>query len=229
MCGRYSVSNPGSILPELLDHDECLNVATRYNVAPSQRAPVVVVHEEQRRSVVEMRWGLIPNWAEDPTIGQRMINARAETVGEKRAFRDSLLRRRCVVAADGFYEWQKVPGGKQAYFLRLKGGTPFGFAGLWDRWCGLQGQALETFTILTTVANELLEPIHSRMPVILGKEQRDAWLSLGTDVRRLNALYESYPATGMETFPVSDYVNDPAHDSPRCLQAVSLASRSTLF
>ena len=117
MCGRYTVSNPGSILPELLDHDERLNVATRYNVAPSQRAPVVVVHEEQRRSVVEMRWGLIPNWAEDPTIGQRMINARAETVGEKRAFRDSLLRRRCVVAADGFYEWQKVPGGKQAYFL----------------------------------------------------------------------------------------------------------------
>ena len=229
MCGRYTVSGPEDILRELLDYEECPSAATRYNVAPSQFAPVVVVHEEQRRSVVEMRWGLIPNWAEEPTIGQRLINARAETVGGKKAFRDSLRCRRCVVAADGFYEWRKVPGGKQAYFSRLKSGTPFGFAGLWDRWCGLQGQTLETFTILTTVANELLEPIHSRMPVILGKEQREAWLSPGTDVHRLSALCESYPAVHMETFPVSDYVNDPAHDSPRCMQAVPLASWSTLF
>ena len=176
-----------------------------------------------------MRWGLIPNWADDPAIGHRLINARSETAGDKRAFRDSLRHRRCGVAADGFYEWQKVRGGKQAYLLRLSGGVPFGFAGLWDRWCGLRGQAFETFTILTTVANELLKPIPPRMPVILDQQQREAWLSPGADARALDVLCTPYPSVAMEAFPVGNYVNDPAHDSVRCLQAVPLPDRSTLF
>ncbi len=142
MCGRYTVSNPGEILPELVRGGSYPETAARYNVAPTQPAPVVVAGEDGSRRVVVMRWGLVPYWAEDPEIGNRMINARSETAAEKPAFRDSFKRRRCLVAADGFYEWQKVPGGKQPFLLRLTGGAPFGFAGLWDRWHGPRGRVL---------------------------------------------------------------------------------------
>ena len=167
MCGRYTVSNPGEILPELLGHDDAPEMAARYNVAPTQEAPVIVAGEDGSRRVAEMRWGLVPYWTKDPAIGNRAINARSESVADKPVFRDSFKRRRCLVAADGFYEWQKRSGGKQPFLLRLEGGAPFGFAGLWDRWHGPRGRVLESFTILTTEPNELVAPIHDRMPVVL--------------------------------------------------------------
>jgi len=228
MCGRYTVSNPGDILPELLGNDEAPEMAARFNVAPSQMAPVVVAGEDGSRRLVVMRWGLVPHWAEDPEIGQLMINARAETAAEKPAFRDSFRRRRCVVAADGFFEWQKVPGGKQPFLLRLEGGAPFGFAGLWDRWHGRRGRVLETFTVLTTAPNELLAPIHDRMPVILDSAGRDLWLRR-PPVADPSALLVPFSALAMEAVAVSDYVNDPAHDTIRCLQPVLVPRQETLF
>jgi putative SOS response-associated peptidase YedK len=229
MCGRYTVSNPGEILPELVEGGEYRETAARYNVAPTQMAPVVVAGEDGSRRVVEMRWGLVPYWAEDPEIGNRMINARSETVAEKPAFRDSFKRRRCLVAADGFYEWQKVPGGKQPFLLRLEGGAPFAFAGLWDRWHGPRGRVLESFTVLTTTPNELVAPIHDRMPVILTRQARPVWLQATARAAELRRVLTPFAAGEMEAIPVSDYVNSPAHDSLECMQPVLLPRQGTLF
>lgn len=229
MCGRYTVSNPGEILPELLGHQDFAATAPRFNVAPTQAAPVVVAGEDGSRRLESMRWGLVPYWAEDPEIGHRMINARAETAAVKPAFRDSFERRRCVVAADGFYEWRKEVGGKQPYLLRLSGGAPFGFAGLWDRWRGPGGRVLQSFTVLTTSSNELLAPIHDRMPVLLGAVARTAWLASHAAPDDLARLLRPYPAAAMEAIPVSDYVNSPAHDSLECMQPLLAPRQDALF
>jgi putative SOS response-associated peptidase YedK len=229
MCGRYTVSNPGEILPELLGHEDFPPTAARFNVAPTQDAPVVIAGDDGSRRLVAMRWGLVPYWSEDPEIGGRWINARSETVAEKPAFRDSFRRRRCVVAADGFYEWRKVPGGKQPYLLRLTGGAPFGFAGLWDRWRGPGGRVLETFTILTTTPNELVAPIHDRMPVLLDAAARGAWLASDGAPEALAGLLVPYPAAAMEAVPVSHCVNSPANDSLECMQPVLLPRQDSLF
>ncbi|MDH3404883.1 MAG: SOS response-associated peptidase [Acidobacteriota bacterium] len=229
MCGRYTVSNPGEILPELVGGGDSPEIAARFNVAPTQLAPVVIAGEDGVRRAVEMRWGLVPYWAEGPEIGSRMINARSETVAEKAAFRDSFRRRRCLVAADGFYEWQKVAGGKQPFLLRLTGGAPFGFAGLWDRWRGPRGRILESFTILTTTPNELVAPIHDRMPVILAPEGRDLWLDEAASGEALQGVLGPYAAAAMEAIAVSDYVSNPAHDSLRCMQPLLPPAQGTLF
>lgn len=230
MCGRYTVSNPGEILPELLGGEgEVPEIAARYNVAPTQDAPVVVAGEDGSRRLKLMRWGLVPYWAEDPEIGSRMINARSETAAEKPAFRDSFKRRRCLVAADGFFEWQKVPGGKQPYLLRLEGGAPIAFAGLWDRWRGSGGRVLETFTILTTAPNGLVQPIHDRMPVLLPATGRACWLDPAADPASLGELLAPYPAAAMEAVAVSGLVNSPANDSLECLQPVLAPRQGSLF
>jgi putative SOS response-associated peptidase YedK len=229
MCGRYTVSNPGAILPELLGgRGEAPEMAARYNVAPTQEAPVVVAGDDGSRRVVLMRWGLVPYWAEGPEGGARMINARSETAAAKPAFRDSFKRRRCLVAADGFFEWQKVAGGKQPYLIRLEGGAPMAFAGLWDRWRGRQARELETFTILTTSANALVQPIHDRMPAILQGSGRDRWLDSETAPSALGELLAPYPAPEMEAIAVSDLVNSPANDSLECLRPVA-ARQGSLF
>jgi putative SOS response-associated peptidase YedK len=189
----------------------------------------VVAGEDGSRRLISMRWGLVPYWAEDPGIGSRMINARAETAAEKPAFRDSFRRRRCLVAADGFFEWQKAPGGKQPYLIRLEGGAPFAFAGLWDRWRGRRGRVLETFTILTTTPNELVRPIHDRMPVILPAEARSRWLAEDAESEALRELLGPLPGEGMEAFPVSQLVNSPANDSLECLQPILPPRQESLF
>ncbi len=229
MCGRFTVTNPKAILLEVIGKDGHPEVEARYNVTPGQASTVVTVGEDGSRRLTEMRWGLVPSWVRNPTSGHRMINARVETVAEKPAFRNSVVHRRYIVAADGFYEWQRASGGKQPDLRRLHAGAPGGFAGLWDCWRSPDGHVLDTFTILTTAANALVEPIHKRMPVMLNRQQREAWLVPWTGPEGIHQFCEPFPASAMETIPVSDYVTKPAHDSVECVQAVPLPDRQTLF
>ncbi len=217
MCGRYTLSTPGAAVAELLELEQDLELAPRYNIAPTQESAVVRL-DGGRRSLEHLRWGLIPYWASEPGIGNRMINARSETVADKPAFRDSFRRRRCLVPADGFFEWRRTPAGKQPYLFRLTGGEPFAFAGLWDRWVPHDGPPIESFTILTTRPNELVEALHDRMPVILPPAQHGLWLDpRQSDRARLTDVLQPFPAGEMTAFPVSTAVNRPAHDEPACV------------
>ena len=228
MCGRYTqTANLESLTSRFGLTDTSEMFGLRYNLAPGQQAPVLIKDAFLTASL--MQWGLVPSWARNPSIGYKLINARAETLQEKPSFKKSLVDRRCLVLADGFYEWRKSAGGNQPYLIRLNKGAPFGFAGLWDCWRGSDGHVLKTFTILTTVANALVEPIHKRMPVILDRQQRDAWLLPWAGPEGIRQFCDPFPALAMETIPVSDYVNNPAHDSVKCVQAVPLPDRQTLF
>jgi putative SOS response-associated peptidase YedK len=220
MCGRFTQTAPietiarrfgVSDLPAKLPAQ-----APRYNVAPTQQ--VIIVRDDGQRVLVPMRWGLIPSWAKDPAIGNRLINARAETLAEKPSFRTAFARRRCLIVADGFYEWQKQGAAKQPMRIVLKSREPFGFAGLWDRWRTPDGEEVLTCTIVTTTANELLKPIHDRMPVILPASAEARWLDpQQTDLAKLRDLLQPYPPEEMECYPVSRLVNSPAHDTPECI------------
>ncbi|TNF78146.1 MAG: SOS response-associated peptidase [Acidobacteria bacterium] len=223
MCGRYTLSSPTDLLADLLELDSVPDLAPRYNIAPTQEAAVVrVTGETGARTLDLLRWGLIPFWSKDPGIGNRMINARAETVGEKPAYRTSFKRKRCLVPADGFYEWQATGGPKQPFYFRFEGGGPFALAGLWDRWEKGEGDPIETFTILTTEPNEVVAPVHRRMPVILDRETMAIWLDPAIeDAERLTPLLGPFPAAGMEGFPVSTFVNSPGNDTPRCIEPLT--------
>jgi putative SOS response-associated peptidase YedK len=165
-----------------------------------------------------LRWGLVPPWAEDQKIGNRLINARAETAAGKPSFRAAFKRRRCLVPADGFYEWQKVGRAKQPYYIRLKDGAPFAFAGLWEHWQGADGEIIESCTLLTTEANDLMRPIHERMPVMLKPEDFGRWLDRDAPAgKALAALLCPYPAEAMTAYPVSAHVNNPRNDGPACV------------
>ncbi len=180
----------------------------RYNIAPTQA--VIVVGDDGKRYLKAMRWGLIPSWAKDPSIGNRMINARVETLAEKPAFRAGLKKRRCIIPADGFYEWQKLGKIKQPMRIVLKTREAFGFAGLWEHWRSPDGEEILSCTIITTEANELLKAVHERMPVILTRDAEAAWLDPKTqDVEKLLPLLKQYPAEEMEFYPVSRDVNSP--------------------
>ena len=193
----------------------------RFNIAPSQPVPVVRLAPQQpqpQRELVWLRWGLIPSWAKDPAIGTRMINARAETVAEKPAYRAALRRRRCLVAADGFYEWQRTGKGKQPYFIRMRDDRPFALAGLWEAWEGPDHSSIESCTLLTTEPNELLRPIHDRMPVILPADDYQRWLDpAAEEPERLAPLLRPYPGGEMTADPVSTFVNSPANEGPKCI------------
>ena len=224
MCGRYTISAPSDVVADLFELDPPpVEFSARFNVAPTQEAPVVRMSEqENRRTLKHLRWGLIPFWAKDRSLGDRMINARAETVAEKPAYRASFKRKRCLVVADGFYEWQATGGPKQPFLFRMSSGLPFAIAGLWDRWDKGEGDPLETFTILTTTPNDVVKPAHHRMPVILSSQHYERWLDPESDNRdRLTDLLVSFPATEMEGFPVSTYVNSPANEGPRCVEPLS--------
>lgn len=218
MCGRYSITQPVDALARIYGFLERLNLPPRYNAAPTQELPVVRAGADGRRHLVLLRWGLIPSWAEDAAIGSRLINARAETVATKPAFRDSFRRRRCLVPADGFYEWQAVPGArtKRPWRIHPADGGPFAFAGLWARWEGADGTA-ESFTILTTEADAVVAPIHRRMPVILAPETFAAWLSPATGPAAAQALLAAAPPPRLTAYPVRPIVNSPANDIPDCL------------
>ena len=221
MCGRYTLSAPGSAVAELLELETTPQLVPRYNIAPTQES-AVVRSAGGGRSLAELRWGMVPYWARDPGIGGRMINARAETAATKPAFRSSLRRRRCLVPADGFFEWRRTPAGKQPYLIRLAGSEPFAFAGLWDRWVPHQGEPIESFTILTTRPNERLAPLHDRMPVILQPRHHELWLDPEeTRAERLEAALQPFPADEMTLFPVSTVVNKPANDTPECVEPLA--------
>ena len=223
MCGRYTLkASPEVVAGQFLADLPGLK-KPRYNIAPSQMVACVRgTPESQRREGVFLRWGLVPSWAKDPAIGQKLINARAETVGEKPSFRRSFRHRRCLVLADGYYEWRKEEKGKQPYYIRMKDERPFAFAGIWEHWDGGDDQTIESCAMLTTEPNELMATIHHRMPVILKPEDYDGWLdvSLQDSPRLLRFLY-SYPAGDMVAFPVSLKVNNPKFDDPACLDPLT--------
>ena len=218
MCGRFTLTtNLGAIAKRFGVARFLEEVGPRYNIAPTQT--VIVVSADGARHLTEMRWGLIPSWAKDPAIGNRMINARAETVATKPAFRAALRKRRCLILADGFYEWQPVGRRKQPVYITLKTREPFSFAGLWESWTSPDREEMKTCTIITTEANELLKPIHDRMPVILVKDAEAIWLDpTMQEPERLLSHLKPYPSDEMEVYPVSAKVNSPANDGPGCIQ-----------
>lgn len=229
MCGRFTLRTPAAAIAEQFALLAVPDFAARFNVAPSQPVPVVRMRGKGPRELVWLRWGLVPSWARDPAIGNRLINARAESAAAKPAFRAAMRRRRCLVVADGFYEWQRTGRAKQPYFLRLHGDRPFAFAGLWEAWEAPDHSTLETCTILTTAANELVRPIRDRMPVILPASGYGTWLDPAIeDPRQLMPLLAPYPSEEMEARPVGNFVNSPSHDSPQCLEAALQKSNVTL-
>jgi len=230
MCARYTLTEEiVLILKRLFIKKPLPDFAPRYNIAPSQNAPVILNEEE--KSVQLLRWGLIPSWAKDPAIGYKLINARAESIAEKPSFRAAFKKRRCLIPADGFYEWRLESDGKSKtpMRVRLKSKEPFTFAGLWETWKDPQEKEVRTFTIITTEPNEILQPIHNRMPVILKQEDEEAWLDPQTDVRHLEKILTPYSSNEMEAYAVSKLVNSPKHDSPDCIEPAIIPPPSTLL
>jgi putative SOS response-associated peptidase YedK len=220
MCGRYTLKTPVEQLSEKFQFPEIIPLKPRYNIAPSQNVAVVRrLPDDLDRKLAMLRWGLIPRWAKDPTKGAQPINAMAETAAEKPMFRDAFKRRRCLVPADGFYEWKQEGGRKQPVYIHMKDVEPFAFAGLWERWLGEEDEFIESCTILTTEPNELLVPIHNRMPVILDPSDYEQWLDPDIqDVSRLNSLLRSYPSNQMTYIPVNLRANNPRNDDALCLE-----------
>ena len=216
MCGRYTLSTPAGRLAEVFQLDSTVEITPSYNVAPTQQVAAVLEDEGGRRLEM-LRWGLVPSWADDPEIGSRMINARSETAPEKPSFRRAFRGRRCLIPADGFYEWKRENGGKQPYYFRMQDGRPFAFAGLWESWEKGDGP-LRTCAILTTRANSVLEEIHDRMPVILPHDAYNAWLDPDADREELGELMIPYPEGDLETYPVSRFVNSPRNNDERCIE-----------
>ncbi len=224
MCGRFSQTAAPEIIAEQFNVKEPLLVQPRYNIAPSQSiAAIRIDPDTTTRKLVMLRWGLIPSWAKDPKIGNQCINAKAETVAEKPSFRSAFKKRRCLVVATGFYEWQVQGKHKQPLWIGLKSKRPFAFAGLWEHWKPAEGEPLETCTIITTEPNELMKPIHNRMPVILAPTSYDQWLDpTFQKIETLNGLLRPYQSEELTAYPVSTLVNNPRHDTPQCLEPVSV-------
>jgi putative SOS response-associated peptidase YedK len=222
MCGRFTQAADGEIIAQVFELPEPPELPRRYNIAPTQNVAAVRAAEGSGRELVQLHWGLIPSWAKERAMGARMINARAETLAEKPAFRSAFRARRCLILADGFYEWQKLGTRKQPYFIGFTDRRPFAFAGLWERWTGEGSGAVESCTIVTTEANELLAPIHDRMPVILDPDAFASWVDPAEkDTERLAGLLKPYPSGPLQAYPVSMLVNNPANDSPACLQRIA--------
>ena len=217
MCGRYALTSPPAVIAERFHLLWTPEVEPHYNIAPSQTVPVVR-ETRQGRELAFLRWGLIPWWAKDPHIGMKLVNARAESLADKPAFRDAYRQRRCLVPADAFYEWKPVAGRKQPYCIRLRDDGPFGMAGLWERWKDPSGQLVESCTIVTVDANPLVAGLHDRMPLIVAPEAYDAWLRAESP-----ELPPAVPAQAMRSYPVSPIVSNAKNDVPACLDPVDAA------
>jgi putative SOS response-associated peptidase YedK len=216
MCGRYGLATEKDDLGTFFDAMVLEDVQPRYNIAPTQ--PVVIVRDDRdrpRRIAHHVHWGLIPAWAKDPQIGARMINARGETIAEKPAYRAAARYRRCIVPASGFYEWQEAVDGKQPWFFHMADGSLMAMAGLYEHWHGPNGETIDSCTIVTTTTNELLQPIHDRMPVIVEPGDFDRWLDASiVDARQVDDLIRPISSGLMDGHPVSRRVNSPRNDDP---------------
>lgn len=220
MCGRFTLTKDMKLIVEYYGLDTRFDYRPRYNIAPAQDI-LAIVSRRGHKEPVMLKWGLIPAWAKDSSIGHRMINARAETVDVKPSFARLLRRRRCLIPADGFYEW-KANGQKVPMRIIKKDNGIFSFAGLWDEWVSPEGEVIRSCTIITTTPNELTGQIHNRMPVILTPEAERLWADDSiTDAVLLKSLLVPYPADEMIMYPVSRLVNNPANDTPECIQAVN--------
>lgn len=233
MCGRYTQTKSGEAIATLFHLSRVPDPTPRYNIAPSQ--PVAAITQENPTAEHQYRifqWGLVPSWAKDPAIGNRMINARAETAAEKPSFRTAFKRRRCLILADGFYEWKKADPSaaktakakakKQPYYIQMSDRSLFAMAGLWESWQSGDGSYIESCTILTTEPNGLMQPIHNRMPVILHSKDYDQWLDPQVQKReQLQPLLRPYDKETMQAYPVSTTVNSPRNESATCVEPLS--------
>ena len=243
MCARYTLRIGSQTIKDLFELDEVPKLPERFNIAPTQEVPAVTQGRDGERKLRMLRWGLVPHWAKSPAVGNQMINAKSETLLERPAFRMAFERRRCLLPADGFYEWKEVPiedsqaslfGGtssvksgktrKQPYHITLKDGSPFAFAGLWSRWSDPAGQVVDSCTIITTPANKVIEPIHDRMPAILQRNEFARWLDQNVqDVRHLQPLLAPLPSEEIKIVSVNPVVSNPKNDSPECIEPFNAA------
>jgi putative SOS response-associated peptidase YedK len=222
MCGRFALYTDPIALAKKFQTENLLDLQPSYNVAPSQTIPIIR-NEQGHRLFALARWGLIPSWAKDIRIGYNTINARADTVAEKPSFRSAFQRRRCLIPADGSFEWQEIAGNKikQPWYISLTNQEPMALAGLWEHWQGSDGSEIESCTIIVTAGNEMMQPIHDRMPVILSPETWATWLdTANTNKQGLHSLLTQYPAEEMAAWPVSTVVNSPRHNSGECIQPI---------
>ncbi len=222
MCGRFTLAeNPAEFADELEASEFPQQFQPRYNIAPSQ--PVLAIPNDGKRAATFFLWGLIPSWAKDPTIGNRLINARGETLAEKPAFRGAFKYRRCIIPADGFYEWKVQPGTKvkSPNYIRLRDHKVFALAGLWEEWHAADGAPIRTCTIITTEPNTLMSEIHNRMPLILARESISEWLDPAPRTpESLKDLIRPFPADMMESYHVATLVNSPENDRPECIRPI---------
>lgn len=222
MCGRFTFAvKPDEIIYRFGLDSIPFDILPRYNIAPGENISAIIEDKGQRR-IGQLRWGLVPSWAPDARGGYKMINARAETLTEKPAFRRLFERKRCIIPADGFYEWQQRPSGKQPMRIMMRNGEPFAFAGLFDTWSSPEGEKINTCTIITTRPNEVVRDIHDRMPVIIRKEDESIWLNRERyDAALLQSLLVPYDSAQMRAYPVSSMVGSPKNDMPECIKEIT--------
>ncbi|MGI6575056.1 MAG: SOS response-associated peptidase [bacterium] len=218
MCGRFALSSVAD-LKARFNIDPGDDIKPRYNIAPSQQ--ILAIVNQGGYKLVELKWGLVPFWTKDKAKAKGIINARAETLDTKPSFKHCLQRQRCLIPADGFYEWKKEGNRKRPYRIIINGGELFVFAGLWDRWRSPAGEVINTCAIITTTANKFMAPIHNRMPVILPKEREKIWLASNTDVGTLKSLLQPYPAQLLDSYEISTLINSPHNDIPQVLEPVN--------
>ena len=221
MCGRFTSNHSSSEIAKAFNLSNVPNLEPRYNIAPTQQVGTILRFNSQKeREFKWLRWGLIPHWAKDKSIGNKLINARAETIAQKPSFRSPFRHSRCLIIASGFYEWQKQDGGKQPFYIQQIDSLPLALAGLWTTW-EQEGEAIDTCTIITTEANEIMQPIHQRMPVILKSDDYEKWLNPTVQQPELlQPLLQPYSSTQLKTYPVSTLVNNPRNDSPECISMI---------
>jgi putative SOS response-associated peptidase YedK len=218
MCGRYVLIITGKMLAANYELAEAPEISPRYNIAPSQEAPVIRYNEESgQREFGFLKWGLVPFWADEPKTGYKTINARAETVEKSPAYRAAFKRRRCLVPADGFYEWKKVDKSKEPYLIHRPQWENFAFAGLWERWEGGDGRVIESYSIITTEPNDLIRKIHNRAPVILNRADYGTWIDPETAASTARKLLRPYEGD-LEMYRVDKRVNSPSNDDPSCIE-----------
>jgi putative SOS response-associated peptidase YedK len=226
MCGRFTLRTPARDLVEIFELLREPELTPRYNIAPTQNV-AVIRQDGKSRELSLMRWGLVPSWSKDPKAGPPLINARSETIATKPSFRTAFKRRRCLIPADGFYEWQKQSDSKTKipHYIRMAKDRAFAFAGLWETWHGGNGSELESCTIVTTEANDLMRPLHDRMPVVLPEENFAQWLDpKNENVPELEALLRPYAPSEMTAFPISTLVNSPRNERPECILPASISA-----